>query len=331
MTILVSGATGFVGSAITRHLLDAGFEVRALSRSAAGAIERFSPGESESRALAEGRLTVVQADVIQPATLTAAVAGVEAIIQAAQFTGAPVENPAKGLTYQAVDRDGTRNLLAAACSVYGAPTTGPGLARFPSGSPRFLYVSGITVSSEAKEPWNRAKWQAEEAIRGSGLTWTIVRSSWAYGPKDRALNRLLRYSDYLPFVPVFGPGRDALTPVFVEDLGRLFALLVSDPDRSADVTFHVGGPDTVDLNRFLRLALEVKGRRRPILHIPKPLGKIQGAVMQHLPGRPLTPDAVEFVAQGGAVTEADRAFLAERFPEFQATGLREGLSYLANG
>jgi len=215
--------------------------------------------------------------------------------------------------------------IGAIAQVYGAPTSGPAMARFPSGSPRFLYMSGITVSAEAREPWDRAKWQAEEAIRGSGLTWTIVRSCWAYGPNDSALNRILGYSDYLPFVPIFGRGEDPLSPVFVEDIGQLIALLIANPDNSADTTVKLGGPDTVTLNELLELALRAKGRRRPILHIPKPLGRVQGAVMQFLPGRPLTPDAVDFVAQGGAVSEADRALLAERFPEFRGTGVREGL------
>jgi NADH dehydrogenase len=274
-------------------------------------------------------LTFVEAAVTEPATLAPAVQGADAVIQAAQFKGAPVEDPAHGLTYMEVDRNGTLNLLDAVAQVYGRPTAGLAMARFPEGSPRFFYMSGITVSAEAREPWNRAKWQAEEAIRGSGLDWTIVRGCWAYGRDDTALNRILGYSDYLPFVPIFGRGQDPLTPVFVEDIGRLHALLASEPDKSRDTTFRLGGPDAVTLNEFLQVALEAMGRKRPILHIPKPIGKVQGALMQHLPGRPLSPAAVDFVSQGGAVTEADRQLLAERFPEFAPTPVREGLgSYL---
>jgi nucleoside-diphosphate-sugar epimerase len=329
MTVLVSGATGFMGGSITRHLLDAGQNVRAMSRSSEAAKQKYTADEDGRRALAEGRLTFVGADVTDPATLAGALDSVEVVIQAAQFTGAPVEDPARGLTYAAVDRDGTLNFLDAIAQVYGRPTAGSALARFPEGSPRFLYVSGITVSAEAREPWNRAKWQAEEAIRGSGLDWTIVRCCWAYGPSDTALNRLLHYSDHLPFVPIFGRGDDPLTPVFVEDVGRLVALLVADPDTGRDTTFGLGGPDVVTLNGFLRLALQAMGRRRPILHIPKPVGKIQGALLQHLPGRPLTPDAVDFVSQGGAVGDADRRLLAARLPQFGTTPLGQALeSYL---
>jgi NADH dehydrogenase len=190
-------------------------------------------------------------------------------------------------------------------------------------------MSGITVSPGAVQPWDRAKWEAEEAIRGSGLAWTIVRACWAYGPGDTSLNRILGYSDYLPFVPIFGDGESPLTPLFVEDVGRFFALLFARPNQAADTTFGLGGPDAVSLNEFLALALRALGRRRPILHIPMPLGKLQGRLLQHLPGRVLTPGAVEFVAQEGALAPADRLLLTERFPEFGATSLADGLgSYM---
>jgi nucleoside-diphosphate-sugar epimerase len=329
MNILVSGGTGFVGGTITRHLLAAGRFVRVMSRTASGARKLYEGTEDGKRAIADGLLTFIQADVTDPSTLTAAVESIDAIIQAAQFTGAPVEDAARGLTYMNVDRNGTLNLLGAVAQVYGSPTAGPSMARFPDGAPHFLYMSGISVSPNSPHPWDRAKWQAEEAIRGSGLDWTIVRGSWAYGPHDAALNRILHYSDLLPFVPVFGDGNEPLTPVFVEDIGRLFALLVESPGQSVDTTFGLGGPETVTLNEFLHLALRAMGRRRPILHIPMTIGKIQGALMQHVPGRLLTPEAVDFVAQAGAATEADRALLAARFSGFRATPVREGLgSYI---
>jgi nucleoside-diphosphate-sugar epimerase len=129
-------------------------------------------------------------------------------------------------------------------------------------------------------------------------------------------------------VPIFGDGEVPLTPVYIEDIGRLFALIIAHPEKANNTTFGPGGPDRVTLSGFLQLALRALGRRRPILHIPKKVGKVQAALMQCLPGRPLSPDAVDFVSQRGAITDADRALLAERFPEFQGTPLREGLRYL---
>lgn len=328
MPILISGATGFIGSTITRHLLGAGHSVRAMSRSASGARDMLGASDEGRAALAEERLTFVEADVTQPETLDGAVWGTEAVIQAAQFPGAPVEDPKRGLTYMDVDRDGTINLLKAVMRVHEVPTGSSGATRLPAASPHFFYMSGITVAPGSDKPWDQAKWEAEEAIRGSGLRWTVVRPSWVYGPDDVSLNRLLGYSRYLPFLPIFGKGEDVLAPLLVEDIGEFYVHAFTRPEACADTTFVLGGPDRVTLDEFLRIALRTRSRKRPILHIPKAVGKIQGAVMQHLPGRPLSPDAVDFVAQGGAPTEADRRRLAERLPEFRTTPLREGLKYL---
>ncbi len=326
MIVLVSGASGFNGSTITRHLLDAGHSVRAMSRSAIRAADSLGQTEAGRLALEQGRLTFVEADVTRPATLDGAVESVDAVVQAAQFKGAPVEDAAGGLTYDAVDRAGTVNLLAAIARVYGRAIAGPDLTRFAGSAPRFLYISGISVSSRPTTYWDRAKWQAEEAVRTSGLRWTIVRTCWVFGPGDTALNRIIRYSDFLPFVPMFGAGKESITPVFVEDVGRLFVLLLERPDQSLDTTFGLGGPDVVTLPEFLRLALTAMGRKRPVFRIPKPIGKIQGAVMSLLPGQLLSPGAVDFVSQAGAVSEEERRLLAERFPEFRSTPIREAFA-----
>lgn len=320
--ILVSGATGFMGSAIARHLLAGGMSVRAMGRSAGKAEQVLTAFPEGKEAAAEGRLSFASADVTRPETLLSAVEGVDCIVQAAQFPGAPVENPARGLTYANIDRNGTINLLQAVESVFAAETGGTRGKRYPDNAPHFLYLSGVTVSETAPESWNRAKWQAEEALRGSGLPWTIIRASWSYGPGDRSLNRLLGFSDYLPFVPVFGNGKERVTPLYVEDVGRFFALAVERPEASVDITFALGGPEVLTMNQIMEIALKVKGRRRFLLHIPKSVGKAQASLLQLLPGRPLTPDAVDFITQGGV---ADDTRITEKFPGFQTTRFREAL------
>jgi nucleoside-diphosphate-sugar epimerase len=147
-----------------------------------------------------------------------------------------------------------------------------------------------------------------------------------YGKDDVSFNRLVSYSDYLPFVPIFGDGKPLLTPLFVEDIGRFFALLVDHPERCSQTTFGLGGPDAVTLDRFLQMILQARGRSRAILHIPKPVGRIQGALMQFLPGRPLTPAAVDFVSAPAAATDEQRGLLAEKFPGFKTTPLQQALA-----
>jgi nucleoside-diphosphate-sugar epimerase len=328
MKVLVSGATGFMGYVITRHLLEAGHEIRALSRSAEGAHKHFRSTPVGTRALAEGRLKPISGDVTRPETLVDAVEGVDAVVQAAQFPGAPIEDPGKGHTYMQVDRDGTLNMLAALAAVYQAETAGQGLYRFPPEAPWVIYLSGVTVGPAASWPWDRAKWQAEEALRGSGVRWTIVRPAWTFGPGDRSLNRLLGFTDFLPFLPIFGSGNEELTPLFSEDLGRLFVSLFEEPGRVQEETIPLGAPEVVTMNEFLKEALRVLGRRRPILHIPKRLGKSQAFFLQFLPGRPLTPGAVEFSSMGGV---ADLSTLRRLLPGFEPTPMRAGLEESLGG
>ena len=311
-----------MGSAITRHLLKAGHHVRAMSRSAEHGREVFRRWPEGRAALEEERLTFISADVTSPDTLPPAVTGVDAVIQAAQFRGAPIEDPAKGNTYMNVDRNGTLNLLAAVGQVYGAPTAGPDMVRFPDGSPRFMYVSGVSVVPDSPWFWVEAKWQAEEAIRGSGLEYSIVRASWAFGPDDHSLNRLLGYSEILPFVPVFGRGREKITPLYVEDLGRLFARIVAEPDAARNATLPLGGPDVLTMNQMLRMGLRIMGKPERIFHIPKPVAKLQGALLQRLRSRILTTAAVDFITQGGV---ADPEPIKKRFPDFETTAFEDAL------
>ena len=320
--ILVSGATGFMGSAITRHLLKAGYHVRAMSRSAEQGREVFRRWPEGRTALEEQRLTFISANVTSPETLPPAVADVDVVIQAAQFRGAPIEDPSTGNTYMDVDRNGTLNLLAAVGQVYGAATAGPDMVRYPAGAPRFMYVSGVSVVPDSPYDWVEAKWQAEEAIRGSGLDYSIVRACWAFGPDDHSLNRLLGYSEILPFVPVFGRGREKITPLYVEDLGRLLARMVAEPDAARNATLPLGGPDVFTMNQMLRLGLRIIGKPQRIFHIPKPVAKLQGALLQRLRGRILTAAAVDFITQGGV---ADPDPVEKCFPGFETTAFEDAL------
>ena len=299
MKILVSGATGFAGRCITRHLLNAGHSVRAMGRSAEQArsiLEQYGEGR---RALEEGRLAFAEADVTQLSTLSPAVRDVDIVVQAVQFKGAPVEDPSRGLTYMNVDRNGTLNLLQAIAETYGAPTAGPGMARFPNGSPRFIYLSGVSVSPDSPHTWDLAKWQAEEAIRGSGLDWTIVRCCPMFGPGDISFNRLVGYSELLPFVPLFGNGKVPLTPLFVEDSGRFMATIVDAPEKSVDTTFVLGGPDRVSLDDFSTSGASSEAPTKGAPPRAQASGQTPGSFAAALPRAPVNTERGGFRQSGG--------------------------------
>ncbi|MBI3953796.1 MAG: hypothetical protein HY330_04725, partial [Chloroflexi bacterium] len=125
---------------------------------------------------------------------------------------------------------------------------------------------------------------------------------WVYGPGDRSLNRFLAFARWLPFVPVIGSGRQPIAPIYIEDVARIVAQALAEP-AAANRVIELGGDEVLPFNEIIRRALRVAGRPRPLLHTPVSFMKAVAWFLQFLPGPPLTPQAVEFVATAGAVSD----------------------------
>ena len=303
-TILIAGGSGFIGSAVARALAQRpDTRLRCLSRAPDAARARLGALYQE----------YVAGDVTRPETLDRALAGAEVVIGAAQFANFPIERPARGLTFDAVDRQGTEHLVAAAKR---------------AGASRYLYLSGMGADPDSRWPWFRAKGRAEAAIAAAGVPATIFRPSWVYGPGDRSLNRFVGFARRLPFVPVIGSGEERVWPVFVDDLAAIVAQAIDLP--TAGRIFDVGGPRELSMNEILRTMLAVMRLRRPLLHAPPLFPRLAATVMQALlPNPPLTPGAIDFLLTAGG--DVDTTALRAVF-QIRLTPLREGLeTYLAPG
>ncbi len=299
--VLVVGGTGFVGGGIVRELARREVPVAVLSRDPARHADRFPELPIEYR----------KGDVTDPASLSAALAGIETVISSQQFPNSPIENPRRGYTFEKVDAEGTENLMQAAKDV---------------GVKRCVYMSGVGAAPDAHYHWFRAKWRAETSVRESGMTYTIIRPSWVYGPDDVALNRFLGMSRFLPFVPLIGAaGKQRLQPVFVDDVARAVAECL-DSTAAENKVFEIGGPEVLTMREIVRTALQVAGRRRLLLAAPKPVMKLAAAILQFAPGRPLTPDAIEFITMDALADPSE----IETALDIKMTPLREALAtYLA--
>jgi len=281
--ILVAGGTGFVGGGIVRELRRRGDDVAVLTRDSRRAAGRLGDLGVELR----------EGDVRDPASLEPAVRGSDVVIGCQQFPNSPIENRSRGYTFEEVDAKGTENLVAAATA---------------SGAKRSIYLSGAGAAHDAPYHWFRSKWRAETAVRESGMLYTIFRPSWVYGPEDKALNRFLGMSRFLPFVPLIGnAGEQRLQPVFIDDVSRAVAEALVHPTADSQV-FELGGPEVLTMKEIVRTALQVAGRRRVLLSAPKALMKLAASILQLASGRPLTPDAVEFITMD-ALADPTRAEL----------------------
>lgn len=300
LTVAVAGGTGFVGGGIATELHRRGHRVIVLSHRGEAARGGL-PDDIEIR-VADARTGDGLVDALQ---------GVDALAIALAFPNSPMESPRRHRTFMEVDAAGTEHLVGAARG---------------AGVRRVAYVSGAGAAPDARRNWFRAKWRAEEAVRASGLTWTIIRPTWVYGPRDVALNRFLGFARRLPFVPMTNAGRQLLAPVFIDDVGRLVADSLVD-DAAAGQVFELGGPDTLPMREIIGRALDAAGIRRPILPGPTPLLKLAAIPLGFLPEPPLTPAAVDFINQPATV---DLGPLLKRMPR-RLTPLGEGLrTYLGS-
>jgi uncharacterized protein YbjT (DUF2867 family) len=270
MTVLVTGGTGFIGPHVVHALRARDVAVRALVRNPGGA----------SRLAAWGA-ELVEGDVTDAASLGKACEGVDAVVHlVAIIKGSRAD-------FDRVMTEGTRNLVAAAQD---------------AGVRRFVLSSALGVGERSKDavPYFGAKWQMEKAVEESGLERVVFRPSFVFGRRGGALPVFLRLARFAPVTPIVGDGTRRLQPIWVEDLAECYALAV-ELREAADRTFELGGPDAVTWNEFWTRAKRVLGVRRPSIHVPMGVMRIQAALTERLPGAPVTRDQLTMLSLGDNV------------------------------
>ena len=269
MKVFVSGGTGFVGREVVRQLLAADHEPVCLVR----------PG-SEGK-LPEGpSLEIRHGDVTDPASLDGALQGCQAVIH---LVGIIRESPEHSVTFSRLHRQATANMVAAAEAQQVR---------------RFVHMSSNGVKENAATEYYRSKWQAEQLLRGSDLSWTIFRPSVIFGAEDDFCNRLAEMVRRLPVVPVLGDGRYRIAPVAVEDVAAGFVAALQTPSSVGRI-YPICGRDSYSFDELLDLIGRALGRDRVSkAHHPLFLVKPLVASLQFLPGFPLTSEQLTMLVAG---------------------------------
>jgi uncharacterized protein YbjT (DUF2867 family) len=281
--VTVFGGSGFVGRAIVRALAPTGMLIRVACR-------RIELAESVKTAGDVGQVTVMRTNLRMPRSVAAAIAGSQAVINAA---GIPFQRGRQ--RYQAVHVEGARAIAEAARA---------------AGVQRLVHVSGLGADSRSsRNPYIRSKVDAEDAVIAGFESATILRPSVVFGPDDAIFNRMARIAVQAPFMPVVGNGKARVQPVFAGDVGAAAAAVLARPDTARSV-FELGGPRVYTYRELAELVLREIGRDKPIVSVPAGLMKLAGWFAEFLPVPPLTHDQVDLlvtdnVVRGGARTLAD--------------------------
>jgi uncharacterized protein YbjT (DUF2867 family) len=265
MKIFLTGGTGFVGGHLRKALLQKGHKIRLLVHRRGGEPEQG--------------VEQVEGDVTQPASLSGTIDGCDATIN---LVGIIREFPGRGITFERLHVEATRNVIQAA-----------NLA----GVRRHLQMSALGSRPSAVSAYHRTKFQAEEAVRASGLDWTIFRPSIIFGPHDDFVNKLAGYIKDYPAVPVIGDGKYRLQPISADDVARCFTMALDMPETIGQ-TFELCGPDRLAYVDLLDTIARVVGKdRAPRMHAPLGLMKAVVPLLQSFSFFPVTMDQITMLVE----------------------------------
>ncbi len=214
MKILLTGGTGYVGTALGRELRNLGHDVRLMVRRTS--LHKVNPADG---------FEIFPGDVLDSHACLKAVDGVQGVVN---LVGVVREIPEEGTTYEAMHTEATFNLVDAA-------------RRYDVD--RMIQMSGLGARPDAKSRYHTTKFESEEIVRKAPMRWTIFRPSVMFGDGDDFHAQLVDLV-HRPVVPIIDGGKALLQPVSLQNVIGPMARSITMPETQGRV-FEVGGPDRV--------------------------------------------------------------------------------------
>lgn len=285
MKVAIIGGTGFVGTHLCERLIAAGHRPRLLVRAG-----------SESKVARPGDCEIVRGEVADRAALGECLAGTDAVIY---LIGILREFPARGISFDTLQRLGVEDTIAAAQQ----QSVG-----------RFILMSANGVRPDGT-PYQVSKYQAELAVKASGLKWTIFRPSVIFGdPRGRMefCSQLKKdiIDSPLP-APLFYAGvlpRDAggfeLAPVSIDDVTAAFVLALTEP-RTESQTYSLCGPQRLSWKAILTTIAAASGKSKLMLPAPAMAIRATAGLLDRFPWFPISRDQIQMLMEGNVCSEND--------------------------
>src|SRR3954449_3295241 len=242
--LLLTGATGSIGSRLLPLLLERDEDVRCLVR--------------QPRKLGERRVDVQIAlgdlgEMSDPYLVRQALRGVDTVVHLAATIR---DQPPRRI--EELNGLATVRLLRAAER---------------SGVRRFFFFSALNAAAAQRTRFFRAKWLAEQAVASSALDSIVFAPSIVYDHSDPWITLLRRFS-FLPVLPVSGGGDAAFQPIWSADAARCVVAALDGGDRDR---YELAGPQTLTYDEMSDLVSRIAGRPRPLVHLP--LGLVRASLI----------------------------------------------------
>ena len=257
--IVILGATGFVGRALVRRLQQDGHAITVLSRNLNAHLLRLLPPTVKQ----------INADVYDLEKLQAAITGADAVIN---LVGILNEKGDNGRGFHRAHVELTQTLIQACKN---------------AGVNRLLQMSSLNAG-RGESYYLKSRGEAEQAVKQSGLAWTIFEPSVIFGNGDGLFTR---FGQLLKLAPVMPLARaDAkFAPVFIGDVVQAFRQALSDKKTIGEV-YELYGSEVFTLKEIVRMSAQQLGLKTVIIPLPDIVGRMQAFVFDFVPGKPFSSD-----------------------------------------
>lgn len=277
--VTIIGGSGFVGRYVVRLLAQKGWRIRVVCRhpEQAGYLQPLG---------GVGQIGTIAANIRDTPSIRRAIAGSDAIVNLAGIL-----SPRGAQTFDEVHVEGARRIAEAARTFEIC---------------NYVHVSALGANPRSKARYARSKALAETRALGACPKAVVLRPSIIFGEEDDFFNRFAAMARLLPFLPAIGFGRTKFQPVYVGDVAKAVEVALEGGAKPG-TTYELGGPRVYTLKELLHLTQTFSGRKPRTLPVPFALATLMGAVLQFMPGKPLTIDQVRMLRDNAIVsTKAQR-------------------------
>ncbi|PQJ95578.1 NAD(P)H-binding protein [Chromatium okenii] len=285
MKVAIIGGTGFVGVHLVRHLVAAGHTPRLLVRAG-----------SDSKIALRSECELVYGQVADSSALNECLTGADAVIY---LIGILREFPAQGITFEALQYQGVVDTIAAAQA---------------TGVNRFVLMSANGIHADGTA-YQRTKYQAEQALKASGLRWTIFRPSVIFGDPQGRMEFCSQLKQDIIDSPLPAPlfyqglsplnaGSFELAPVSVEDVAAAFTLALTET-RTESQTYSLCGAQRYSWKAILQTIAAASGKSKWMVPAPAFAIQTMAGLLDRYAWFPISRDQLQMLLEGNVCNEND--------------------------
>ena len=279
--VLLLGGGGFVGTAIANRLADLGITVTIPSRRR----------ERQRAVLALPNVSLVQANIHDPAQLDSLMEGQDAVINLVGILHSRDFKLPYSKDFEQAHVELVKKIVAASQK---------------AGIKRILHMSALKAAADAPSEYLRSKAAGEAIVKNSGLEYTVFRPSVIFGAGDSFLNTFARLLKIMPRF-YLGYGHAKFQPVHIGDVAEAFVRALSDATTFGK-TYDLAGPKVYTLRQLVEYVNELTGARKTIKDLPEVLALLQAGILWLAPKPMLSPDNLRSMEVDSVAPDAEFPF-----------------------